>query len=220
LQVHLQFPSTLVVQMVVEGDYIFVSKFTYGYSKYSFPFGIIDFKGRLFQKNRLERGDIIVFRYPQNPRINYIKRLVGLPGDKIQMIDGILYINDKIAKKEYKGSYKLPTTMHLDIVTTMDSIDKYAETLPNGKTYDILDSRFKIEMDNTDIFIVPAKHYFFLGDNRDNSQDSRFLDLTGFVPEENIVGKAQIIFLSSSKPIWHFWSFYSMFRWNRFFKKV
>lgn len=201
-------PSGSMKPNLLIGDYIFVAKYSYGYSRYSFPFGLDLFDGRFWQKNEPQRGDVVVFRLPSNPKINYIKRLVGLPGDRIQMIDGTLYINEQKIEKEYEG-----------IFTDDDSgigipIRKFVETLPNNKKFAVLDQS-KTVQDITGIYEVPQGHYFMMGDNRDNSQDSRYLDLVGYVPEENLVGRASIIFFSASKPVWQIWNWGHSIRFER-----
>ena len=198
------------------GDRLFVTKYTYGYSKHSFPFSPPIFKGRLFQKEP-KRGDIIVFKTPADNRTDYIKRLIGLPGDKIQFIDSNLFINNseilksRISKKDiiFCGKKKI------DVFT-------FEELLPNGKQYNTVYLK-NFSYQNSDIFTVPEKNYFFLGDNRDCSKDSRFLTSVGYVHEDNLVGKAQFIFFSSDKSIgsiFSFWKWNKSIRLNRFFKKI
>ena len=174
-------PSLLV------GDRLFVTKYSYGYSKHSFPFSPPIFKGRLLSKEP-KRGDVIVFKTPVDNRTDYIKRLIGLPGDKIQFIDSNLYVNNAEVLKSKIINKSL-------IFCGQNTIDtyKFEELLPNGKKYNsvyLKDNSFV----NSDLFIVPEKHYFFLGDNRDCSKDSRFLTSVGYVHEDNLVGKAQFIF--------------------------
>ena len=195
------------------GDYIFVAKYSYGYSRYSFPFGLNLFEGRFWQKHEPKRGDIVVFRLPSNPKINYIKRVMGLPGDRLQMIDGALYINDFKVEKIADGSF---VDDNLDISAP---IRKFLEKLPEGKNISVLDQA-KTPQDNTGIYEVPAGHYFMMGDNRDNSQDSRFLDFVGYVPEENLVGRATIIFFSASKPIWQIWNWPNSIRFERLLSAI
>ena len=195
------------------GDYIFVSKFSYGYSRYSFPFGIKFFEGRLWY-SAPKRGDVAVFRLPSNPSINYVKRIIGLPGDAIQVREGALYINNKRIEKVSDGifndeTYGLPTV----------EIAKFLETLPEGKVIETLDQR-ESDVDDTGIYQVPEGHYFMMGDNRDNSQDSRFQNLVGYVPEENLVGKALYVFFSSEQGLWQFWNWGHSIRFNRVFKKI
>ena len=206
-------PSSSMKPNLLIGDYIFVSKYSYGYSRYSFPFGFNLFEGRFWKRTQPQRGDVVVFRLPNNPSINYIKRLIGLPGDQIKVEDGVLYINDEKVKKSYAGIFNDPDS-GIEI-----KIEKFSENLPEGKIITILDQTTSPQ-DNTGIYTVPAGHYFMMGDNRDNSQDSRFLDHVGYVPEENLVGRAEIIFFSSSKPIWKIWNWPSSLRFDRFMQKI
>lgn len=206
-------PSSSMKPNLLIGDYIFVTKYSYGYSRYSFPFSLDLFEGRFWQKSSPTRGDVVVFRLPSDPRINYIKRVIGLPGDHIQVRDGVLYINDEKVKKTPDGSFK-DSDSGIEI-----PIRKFLETLPSGRKVATLD-QLKSPQDNTGIFEVPKGHYFMMGDNRDNSQDSRYLDHVGYVPEENLVGHASIIFFSVAKPIWQFWHWPSSIRLNRTFNKI
>lgn len=185
-------PSGSMKPTLAIGDYIFVSKFSYGYSRYSFPFGPPLFDGRIFE-SKPQRGDIVVFKLPGDESTNYIKRLIGLPGDTIQMKDGVLYINGTPIPKEQLEPYH-------DFLTKNESklIPQYIETLPHHKQYHVLDEDPSSPTDNTGIYHVPLKHYFFMGDNRDNSQDSRVIDVVGYVPEENLVGKAEVTFFSKN----------------------
>ena len=172
------------------GDRLFVTKYSYGYSKHSFPFSPPFFTGRIFS-SKPSRGDVIVFKTPADNRTDYIKRLIGLPGDTIQFIDGDVYINDNqilktiIIKNDQVscGNKKMP-------------VNTFEEKLTNGKKY-LSSYRKDFSFKNSDLFTVPANHYFFLGDNRDCSKDSRFLTSVGYVHENNLVGKAQFIFFSS-----------------------
>ena len=209
-------PSSSMEPNLLVGDRLFVTKYTYGYSKHSFPFSPPIFKGRLFQK-KPKRGDIIVFKTPADNRTDYIKRLIGLPGDKIQFIDSNLFINNseilksRISKKDiiFCGKKKI------DVFT-------FEELLPNGKRYNTVYLK-NFSYQNSDIFTVPEKNYFFLGDNRDCSKDSRFLTSVGYVHEDNLVGKAQFIFFSSDRSIgsiFSFWKWSKSIRLNRFFKKI
>ncbi len=177
-------PSGSMMPTLLIGDYLFVSKWSYGFSKYSLPFSPDLFDGRILGSSP-ERGDIIVFRKPNEVQTDYIKRLVGLPGDRVQMRDGVLYINGQAVPKEPDGFFTSESGAQ---------IPKYRETLPNGVTYDTLDAEPNSVGDNTREFVVPADHYFMMGDKSDNSLDSRF-DV-GYVPFENLVGKAQVIFFS------------------------
>lgn len=206
-------PSGSMKPTLLEGDFIFVSKYDFGYSRYSFPLGLPLFKGRIFSKKQPDRGDILVFRLPANPKINYIKRLIGLPGDTVQMKDGVLYINEKPVPKEYIGEIleyeKNPGSV----------IEEYKETLDNKVTFSVLDKTKFGNGDNTYPFNIPDKYYFFMGDNRDNSLDSRFKE-TGFIPEENLIGKARVIFFSANDNILKFWNWGSSIRVKRIFQKI
>ena len=209
-------PSSSMEPTLQIGDRLFVSKYQYGYSKHSFPFSP-PISNKKFLKKDPERGDIIVFKTPADNRTDYIKRLIGLPGDKIQFINGFLYINDKkIPRKEteikneiFCGNEKL-------------EVETYIETLPNKKEY-LSVYRKEGSMQNTDVYLVPANHFFFLGDNRDCSNDSRFLTSVGYVKHLNLVGKAKILFFSSDKKkgkFFQFWRWHNSFRFNRFFRKI
>jgi len=171
----------------LSGDYLFVSKFSYGYSKHSIPFSPDLFSGRIWESEP-ERGDIAVFKFPPDPRIDYIKRVIGLPGDQLQMVGGILYINGKPIKRERAEEN------YLDEDRGTGPVPVFIETLPNGVSYKTLDLEPQSLGDDTQVFEVPPGHYFMMGDNRDNSEDSRF-DV-GFVPAENLVGRASVIFFS------------------------
>ena len=198
-------PSSSMKANLLIGDYIFVSKFSYGYSKYSFPLAPNLFSGRIFE-SKPQRGDIVVFRLPSDPSINYIKRLMGLPGDQIQVIDGQVFINEQAVAKEYLNDF---------IDEDGSKIKRFVETLPEGRKFEVLDQYPDAPQDNTGIYSVPEGHYFMMGDNRDNSQDSRFLNAVGYVPEENLVGRARIIFFSDARPFWEFWNWYGEVRWGR-----
>ncbi|MBB6220812.1 signal peptidase I [Rhizobium leguminosarum] len=207
-------PSGSMMPTLLVGDYIFVNKFAYGYSKYSLPFSPDILSGRLFGADP-KRGDIVVFRFPPNPEIDYIKRCIGLPGDHIQVTDGVLYVNGKpvpkVADGTFTSDYKLDPGADVPV---------FRETLDNGKTYDTLDQSPVSRGDNTREFIVPEGHYFMMGDNRDNSLDSRF-DV-GFVPAENLVGRASVIFFSlgNDTSFREIWKWPTNMRWDRLFKVV
>jgi signal peptidase I len=181
-------PSGSMRPTLLEGDYLFVTKWAYGYSRYSLPFSPNIFSGRIWGSEP-KRGDVAVFKFPPNPSLDYIKRVIGLPGDRIQVKQGILYINDEAVPREKVGEINNP-----DITEVDRPVDVYRETLPNGVSYETLDLTPNSIGDDTREFVVPAGHYFMMGDNRDNSSDSRFT--VGFVPEENLVGRANIIFFS------------------------
>ena len=181
-------PSGSMRPTLLEGDYLFVTKWAYGYSRYSLPLSPDLFSGRVWASDP-ERGDVVVFKFPPNPSLDYIKRVIGLPGDRVQMKDGVLYINEQAVQREKIGEITNP-----DITETDRPVDVYRETLPNGVSYHTLDLTPNSAGDNTREFVVPEGHYFMMGDNRDNSADSRFT--VGFVPEDHLVGRANIIFFS------------------------
>ena len=198
------------------GDRLFVTKYSYGYSKHSFPFSPPIFKCRiLFEKQ--QRGDVVVFKTPADNRTDYIKRLIGLPGDEIRFIDSNLYLNNsEIIKSKISSSDVIFCgKKKLDVFT-------FEELLPNNKKYiSVYLKNFSFQ--NSDSFIVPKDHYFFLGDNRDCSKDSRFLSSVGYVHKDNLVGKAQFIFFSSDKnigSIFSFWKWHKSIRIDIFFKKI
>jgi len=209
-------PSSSMEPNLLVGDRLFVSKYSFGYSRHSFPFSPPLFKGRVLSKIP-KRGDVIVFKTPSDNRTDYIKRLVGLPGDKIKFIDGDLHINNnQILKTRISTS----DTIYCGSITV--PVNTFEEKLPNGKKYKSV-YRKDYTFQNSDEFIVPSKHYFFLGDNRDCSKDSRFLSSVGYVHEDNLVGKAQFIFFSSDYrigSIFKFWKWTDTLRLNRFFKKI
>ena len=205
-------PSSSMEPTLLVGDRIFVSKFSYGYSKHSFPFSLPLINERVLFSEP-ERGDIIVFKTPENLRIDYIKRLVGLPGDKIQMIDGILHINDiPIKRKKIRSETKLINNGQIRNVLV------YEETLPNNISYETFDMG-NTRADNTSEIFIPEDSYFFMGDNRDNSKDSRFV---GSVPKNNLVGKAQIIFFATEggSTILEFWRWPFDIQIDRLFKMI
>ncbi|MBD0415841.1 signal peptidase I [Oryzicola mucosus] len=180
-------PSGSMRPTLLEGDYLFVTKWAYGYSHYSLPFSPNLFSGRIFGSDPA-RGDVAVFKYPPDPSLDYIKRVIGLPGDRVQMREGVLYINGEAVKREKVGEINNP-----DVTEERRPVDVYRETLPNGVSYDTLDLSPNGSYDNTREFVVPEGNFFMMGDNRDNSSDSRVF---GFVPAENLVGRANIIFFS------------------------
>ena len=209
-------PSSSMEPNLLVGDRLFVTKYSYGYSKHSFPFSPPIFNGRFFDSEP-KRGDVIVFKTPADNRTDYIKRLIGLPGDQIQFIDSNLYLNNSevLKSRTSKKDKIFCGEKKIDVFT-------FEELLPSGKKYKsvyLKDYSFK----NSDIFVVPKDHYFFLGDNRDCSKDSRFLTSVGYVHKDNLVGKAQFLFFSSDRSvgsIFSFWKWNKSLRLKRFFKKI
>ena len=196
-------PSSSMEPGLIVGDRIFASKYDYGYSRHSFPFSLPIIKERVFE-NLPKRGDVVIFK-PPHTRNDYIKRLIGLPGDKIKILDGIIYINSIPIKTEF-------------LRKDNNDISIYKETMSNGLSYEIKDLGDKPQ-DNVKEFLVPENHYFFMGDNRDNSNDSRFW---GSVPKERLVAKAQIIFFSTKDGSWfiEFWRWPFDIQFERLFKLV
>jgi signal peptidase I len=206
-------PSGSMVPTLLVGDYLFVSKFSYGYSQYSFPVTLPFIEGRIWRAEP-ERGDVAVFRLPRDTDTDYIKRVIGLPGDRIQMRQGVLHINGEAVPRERVEDYVGENAFGQRV-----AIRQFRETLPNGVSYMTLDLTDNSEMDNTEVYEVPPGHYFMMGDNRDNSTDSRFLQLVGFVPEENLVGRAEVIFFSVDEgtAAWAVWQWPWTLRFERFF---
>ncbi|MDP2697832.1 signal peptidase I [Thalassospira sp.] len=207
-------PSGSMIPSLLVGDYLFVSKFSYGYSKHSLPFSLPLIPNRILTTEP-KQGDVVVFKLPSDPSQDYIKRVIGLPGDTVQVIEGRLHINGVVAPRERIGDYILT-----DGTGQAIAVPQYMEILPNGTMHPILEIfGDQGPSDNTDPFTVPADHYFMMGDNRDNSADSRaFSPRFRFVPLENLVGRAEFLFYSkdSSQPIYDF----SSIRFERLFKGV
>ena len=226
-------PSGSMLPRLMIGDYLFVAKWPYGYSRYSFPFGIVGFNGRFFEGTP-ERGDVAVFRYPGGTVDDWVKRVIGLPGDTIQLRNGRLILNGEPVAKTRIADYLMPVTPNspcrhvaADAARAVETksgrrfcaYPRYRETLPNGRSYEVLD-QIDGPADDTPIHEVPAGHYFVMGDNRDDSQDSRFsteIDGVGYLPAEYLVGRALISFFSTDgsaewlKP----WTWFSAARWER-----
>ena len=209
-------PSGSMIPSLLVGDYLFVSKFSYGYSKYSIPFAPPMFSGRILLTEP-KRGDVFVFKKPTNTNIDYIKRLIGMPGEKIQVINGIVQINGKPVIRE-----KIDGFVKLDSFGRKVDISQYEETLPNGTKHRIIELMGdKGDSDNTEVFIVPSGHYFMMGDNRDNSVDSRYKSV-GSVPLENMVGRAEVLFWAwdTRWAWWQFWKWPQAIRFNRIFNSI
>ncbi|MFP5516192.1 MAG: signal peptidase I [Alphaproteobacteria bacterium] len=196
-------PSGSMIPTLLIGDYLFVSKFSYGYSKYTVGFGLPLFEGRILG-SQPERGDVAVFKLPRDNKTDYIKRVVGLPGDSIQMIGGILHINGQPVKRERIEDYVTTDSLGRSIRTA-----QFIETLPNGRSHRIIEESDNGPLDNTPVFKVPEGSLFMMGDNRDNSLDSRVPSQVGFVPIENMVGRAEFLFFSLDEGT----RFYEIWRW-------
>ncbi|MFW6077496.1 MAG: signal peptidase I [Hyphomicrobiales bacterium] len=221
-------PSGSMVPTLRVGDYLFVNKLSYGYGPYSFnfalnvfgvdlfKFGPVPIEGRYFA-DEPDRGDVVVFKLPTDNETDYIKRVIGLPGDSIQVREGIVYLNGEAIERE-----QLPDFAEFDEMAYGEQIQQYRETLPNGTSYIVHDMHENSTADNTQEYVVPEGHYFMMGDNRDNSTDSRFLGQVGYVPYENLVGRATIIFFSH-RPSYSFlevWKWPAAIRWSRLFSGV
>jgi signal peptidase I len=197
------------------GDYLFVSKFAYGYSQHSLPFSLPLIEGRIFA-DLPERGDVAVFKLPSDNRTDYIKRIVGLPGDRLQVRDGILYVNGEPATRVRLENFRD------DDGTSNGEMTRFRETLPGGgASYTVLDIVAHGSLDNTDVYHVPEGHVFAMGDNRDNSLDSRVPNV-GYIPVENLIGRAEIIFFSTNgnARLWEVWSWPTAIRFRRLFNLI
>ena len=207
-------PSGSMIPTLLVGDYLFVSKFSYGYSKHSFPFSFMPFSGRVFE-SQPKRGDVVVFKLPRDNKTDYIKRVIGLPGDKVRVTDGRLFINGDLIERQKIDDYVYRETSG----SLLRSL-QYKETLPGGKIHPILEDGDNRMYDNTQEFEVPPGHYFMMGDNRDHSLDSR-ADV-GYVPAENLVGRAEFLFFSTdgTAAIWQVWRWPLATRFSRFFTGI
>ncbi|GAA0557911.1 signal peptidase I [Rhizomicrobium electricum] len=208
-------PSGSMEDTLLVGDFLFVEKFSYGYSRYSLPWGrFLPGFGRVWA-HAPQRGDVAVFALPTDPQRDFIKRIVGLPGDRVQMLHGVLYLNDRPVPKVRVADYVE------DDHGYHHRVARYRETMPNGKSYYVLDREIDGLNDNTPVYTVPVGHYFMMGDNRDDSDDSR--GVVGYLPAENLVGRAEFKFLSIDERKTHFFTFWkwpSAIRWDRFFSRV
>ena len=207
-------PSGSMKPNLLVGDFLFVSKWNYGYSRYSFPFGLAPFSGKIFEKNP-ERGDIIVFKLPGQENINYVKRLLGLPGETIKVMDGVVYIKKNNSEK-FEKLNQIPDELFFD--------DQYQEEIMQliEDNYKILNITDNGPLDYTPKYKIPKNKYFFMGDNRDNSSDSRVMSGVGFVPKENMIGKVWFIWLSidTQFSLSKFWNLPLHIRYERLFKSV
>jgi signal peptidase I len=202
-----------MVPTLLIGDYLFVSKFSYGYSRYSLPFGIGLFEGRIFA-DQPERGDVAVFKLPRDNRTDYIKRIIGLPGDTIQMRAGRLYINGELVERKRIADFEPGGSGH--------PLRQYVETLPNGVSHPIIEMSDEGNLDDTAVYTVPPGHYFAMGDNRDNSLDSRVLSGVGYIPAANLIGRAEFLFFSTNgeAKLWEIWNWPRSIRFDRLFTPV
>lgn len=207
-------PSGSMIPTLLVGDYLFVSKFSYGYSRHSFPFSIAPIEGRILGEAP-ERGDVVVFKFPGDNTTDYIKRVIGLPGDTVQVQMGRLIINGEMVERE-----RIEDFVIRDHFGNVRRLGRFIETLPNGVKHPILEESDFERYDDTPLFRVPEGHYFMMGDNRDHSEDSR--GNVSFVPEENLVGKAQVLFFSTdgSARLWEIWRWPFATRWDRLFQSV
>ncbi len=211
-------PSGSMIPTLLVGDYLFVAKFSYGYSRHSLPLSQPAFAGRVMF-HEPDRGDVVVFKLPRDHKTDYIKRIVGLPGDTIQVREGSLYINGEMVKRERIEDY-----VERDRFGNETRIPQYIETLPNGRTHRIVELSDFGSLDNTMVYTVPEGHYFAMGDNRDNSLDSRMPTAVGvgFVPAENLVGRAEVLFLSvnGNAQLWEVWRWFDGIRFSRLLRSI
>ena len=207
-------PSGSMKPNLLVGDFIFVSKWSYGYSRHSLPFSIPIIPNKIFSKIP-NRGEVVVFKTPQDNRTDYIKRVIGLPGDKIKIINGQIKINDNLIFRKQEDDF-----IDINISGSENKIRKYTEYFFD-KEFEVLDIMDNGIVDNTKVFIVPKKYFFVMGDNRDNSQDSRFMTKVGFIPMKNLVGKAQFVFFSlENSRFFQIWKWPKAIRYERLFKSI
>ncbi len=207
-------PSGSMIPTLLIGDYLFVSKFSYGYSRYSLPFSLPLIPHRILFTPP-ERGDVMVFKLPSDNKTDYIKRIIGLPGDTVQLRDSVLYINGKPVRRERVDDY-----VSRDSVGNYVRVPRYLETLPNGRKHYVLEFTENTTFDSTEVFHVPPGHFFAMGDNRDRSKDSRFLNDVGFIPAENLIGRAEFLFFSVDGAVWEIWNWGRSLRFDRLFKGI
>jgi signal peptidase I len=211
-------PSGSMIPSLLVGDYLVVSRFTYGYGRFSVPFGYLlpPLKGRVFPLETPKQGDVVVFRLPTDPKTDYIKRVIGTPGDRIELKDGVIYVNDTPANLDKKGLYEKRADEKGGIVKA----DLYEETLPNGTKHLVIHQKPLGEgyLDNTPVYVVPEGCYFVMGDNRTGSLDSRVLHEIGYIPEEYLIGRAQVVFFSTDDRarFWQPWKWPFATRWGDF----
>jgi signal peptidase I len=228
-------PSGSMLPGLWVGDYLFVSKYSYGYSRYSFPFGASEsrwnpfrFDGRLLA-GAPERGDVAVFRQPQDPTKDYIKRVIGLPGDRIQIKNRVVYVNGQpLERRPLTGAaldeVQAGVVGEPEHPARANNLEVFRETAPNGRSYVIWQKRGTDDhlQNNTQEYVVPAGHYFMMGDNRDDSIDSRVIAAVGYVPEQNLIGRAEFLFFSTDHraELWQIHRWPASIRFSRFFKKI
>lgn len=205
-------PSGSMIPTLLVGDYLFVSKFSYGYSRHSLPFSLplIPGPGRAWF-TEARRGDVVVFKTPDDNRTDFIKRIVGLPGDTIQLQSSVLYINGVAAPRERAGDFSYTKG------SALLRVARFRETLPDGRSHYVLEQTESAPQDNTPLYAVPPGHYFAMGDNRDDSQDSRYI---GPIPAENLVGRAEAIWFSIDGTWWRVWEWFSTLRASRLFTRI